>query len=154
MIIFLQFSACGYQYDASGHRKLLPNPVPRELPYEITGQLYAVWAGNECQLSIDQTSYYLILQGVNNPDSSDLHQQQARDQLRELLCQGPIRAVVNRRDQFQRGIARLYLGDTDINLEMILSGYARYDGTVFEGSSAFAEAEEIARREQRGIWQP
>jgi hypothetical protein len=151
MIIFVQFPACGYQYDASGNRKLLPAPVPRELPYEIVGRSYAVWSGNECQLSVGQTSYYLILQGVNHPDSSDLEQQSC-DHLQAILSQGPVRAVVNRRDPFQRGIARLYLGDMDINLEMILSGYASYDGTDFEGSSAFAEAEKIARSERRGIW--
>jgi endonuclease YncB( thermonuclease family) len=143
---------CGYLDDATGKRKLLPNPLPVEFPYEVVGTLRRVWMGNELQIDSGGATYYVLLQGVDNPNSTPVNEQHARDQLSRILGSAPVRIVVHERDEWERAIARAYSSDVDVNLELILSGYGRYDGTVFDGSDAFRSAEQSARQSKRGIW--
>ena len=152
LAIFIVVFGCGYFDDGSGKRKLLPNPLPNDFPYEVTGTLRHVWMGNELQIDSGAATYYVLLQGVNNPDSTPDHEQMAREQLSRILGQEPVRIIVNQRDEMQRAIARAYSGSVDVNLEMILTGFGQYDGTVFDGSDAFQSAEQLAKKSRRGIW--
>lgn len=152
MAICLLLSSCGYHYDAGGERKLLPCPLT-DLPCEVTGTVQHVWVGNEFQMEVGDRACYIVLQGVNNPDSIRRHEDMAYDKLKSLLAGVAINVNVNQRDSLQRAIGRVYVGDMDVNLEMVLTGYGRYDGSVFEGSEAFVAAEAQAKKQSLGIWQ-
>lgn len=151
MLAALTLSSCGYHFDDGGQRKLLPCPL-LDLPYEVTGSVQHVWVGNEFQMAVDDRAHYIVLQGVNNPDSHKHLEDMAYDKLKSLLSDLVIHVSVEQRDGLERAVGRVYVGDLDVNLEMILTGCGRYDGSVFEGSEAFAAAEDLAKRQNLGIW--
>ena len=151
LLVFLLLSSCGYHYDAGGQKKLLPSPL-LDLPYQLSGKVQHVWLGDQFQMADDERAHYIILQGVERPDSLQRHRDMAYDKLTSLLTGVVIDVNVDQRDDSERAVGRVYVGDKDVNLEMILTGYGRYDGTVFEGSDAFAAAEAQAKKQKLGIW--
>lgn len=151
MLAAMTLPSCGYHYENNGQRKLLPCPLV-DLPYEITGTLQQVWVGNEFQMAVGDRAHYIVLEGVNNPDSHKHLEDMSYGKLETLLMGEEIHVSVEGRDELERAVGRVYVGDLDVNLEMVLTGYARYDGTAFPGSDAFAAAEAHAKKQNLGIW--
>lgn len=147
----LLLTSCSYHYDGEGNRKLLPCPL-QELPYEIDGTVQDVWVGNEFQMEVGEHTHYIVLQGVNNPDSIRRHEDMSYDKLKSLLSDCIVHVNVNLRDERKRGVGRVYVGDMDVNLEMVLTGMGRYDGSVFTGWESFKSAEDSAKHQKLGIW--
>ncbi len=143
---------CQYFYDRTGEAKMIPCPLPDAFPYEVSGQLYRVWVGNEIQIQDGKYTSYLILQGVNNPDSGDEREEQAINHLYKLIGAGEIRAVVHEHDTLQRCIAQIFVGDTNLNLKMVADGWGQYDGSEFATAQQYTDAQEQARNNRIGIW--
>ena len=97
-------------------------------------------------------THYIVLQGVNNPDSIRRHEDMSYDKLKSLLSDCIVHVNVNLRDERKRGVGRVYVGDMDVNLEMVLTGMGRYDGSVFTGWESFKSAEDSAKHQKLGIW--
>ena len=148
----LVFASCGYFQDETGHRKLLPPPIPDQFPTSITGRPQNVWVGNEFQIVDDEHLHYCVLRGVDAPRPGNSFYEESRRALSDLIMNRQVRLISYARDSWQRAIVRAYVDDLDVNLEMILQGYARWDGSQFQGSDAFAAAQRLARMERRGLW--
>jgi len=62
--------------------------------------------------------------------------------------------VAEQRDGFERVVAIVYLGDTDVKAALVNEGrafaYRKYLG--FENDAFYCELEDEARRHERGIW--
>ena len=145
-------SGCHYFYDQVGEEKRIPSPVPRKLPYEIEGKIYRVWRGNELQIKSDMHTTYLILQGVNNPDSDEATEQASIDHMYSLFESEDVRAVVVAMDERKRAVAQVYSGDTNFNFEMIKDGWASFDGTQFSESDRYRKAQMEAQENRLGMW--
>ena len=145
-------SGCHYFSDEFGEEKMIPNPLPDQFPYELTGKAYKIWIGNEMQIKSDEHTSYVLLQGVNNPDTGDEREDQAIAQLWKLSGEGEIRIVVQSRDQLERVIGQIYAGQSNVNLEMIRSGWGQYDGSQFEQADLFQQTQRQAQAARRGIW--
>lgn len=143
---------CHYFSDKFGQEKMIPNPLPDSFPYELSGKVYKIWIGNEMQIKSDKHMSYVLLQGVDNPDTGDQREDAAVAQLYSLTGDGEIRIVVHARDRFERAIGQVYVGDRNINLEMIRSGWARFDGSDFELADDFERAQRDAQQAKRGVW--
>ena len=139
-----------YHYDETGERRLLPAPLV-DLPLEVEGIVQHVWLGNQFQMAVDEQAFCIVLKGVRHPETKEDHDD-AWYQLHELIKNEEIRVVIDQRDHLKRCVGRVFVGDKDINLEMILSGHGHFDGTSFEGSESFAAAEEHARKQRLGMW--
>ena len=144
---------CGFYEDEYGNRKLMPAPPPSHWPYELAGEPYAIERGDELLLVNGDTATFCRLQGIRAPQINDRCFLESGMFLKSLVEGRQVNGVVLEHDSEMRAVFRGYVGDTDLNLEMVLSGFARYDGTEFRGSSAFLKAEAQARDARRGMWQ-
>lgn len=164
----LLFLGCNFYTDETGRKKHLPASISTEVPYEIRGTGFGVWAGDEFQIESGQVATYCRLLGVDAPDAGQPDFETARDALRKLICDREVVATVVGRDDWQKClvVARISTrnsdddaagrdrgaGQLDVGLEMIRQGYAWFDGTEMEHAEAYRQAQAVARRERRGIW--
>jgi endonuclease YncB( thermonuclease family) len=71
-----------------------------------------------------------------------------------MLSNQTVTVTVHGRDDFQRELAIVRVGDRDIGLEMIEQGHVWFDGDERTGSSTnYADAQDSARRRRVGLWQ-
>ncbi len=69
-----------------------------------------------------------------------------------MIREHKFRVVILRHDEMRREIARVYIEDKNINLEMVKKGMAWWDGSEFEGVEKIKFAEQVARRKKIGLW--
>ena len=144
---------CGFYEDEYGNRKLMPAPPPDKCPYELAGKPYAIKSGDELLLVNGDTATCCRLQGICAPRIDEPWFLESGTYLKSLVEGRQVSGVVVRHDSQMRAMFRGYVGNTDLNLEMVLNGFARYDGTEFRGCEAFLKAETQARDAGRGMWQ-
>jgi endonuclease YncB( thermonuclease family) len=73
----------------------------------------------------------------------------ARDELRRHVGNAPVMCVPVDRDQYQRVVARCYLGNEDLNRWIVFAGWAI---AYKEFSRAYVPDEEAAHAGRRGMW--
>jgi len=152
-LVVVWLTGCDFYQDEYGNRKLLPAPPPTIVPYKLSGFPYGIKRGDELQIVAGETSTFCRLMGVRAPNQDDACFDESTQFLNSLVAGQVVHGTVVGHDAQMRASFRGYVGDLDLNLEMILHGYARYDETEFPGSEAFREAESQARRAGRGMWQ-
>jgi endonuclease YncB( thermonuclease family) len=94
------------------------------------------------------------LAGINAPESGECFSRGATDRLRSLVAGETVAIEATGVDQFDRTLAYLTLGDTLVNLEMVMSGSA-IATTPDHGDvvgSALLAAEEEAFSARLGLW--
>lgn len=143
---------CHYISDEFGEEKMIPNPLPTEFPYDLQGTAYKIWIADEMQLKSGPLTSYVVMQGVNNPDTGDELEQHAIAQLVKLTDDKELRIEVRSRDELERVIGQVYVGQRNINLEMIRSGWCQHDGSEFAEAPEFVAAQAEAQQAKRGMW--
>lgn len=152
MLSLLVASGCGYFYDQFGEVKRIPSPISENYPFEVDGNIYRVWRSNELQIKNDEHTCYLILQGVNNPDMKEAIEQQAIEAVHALLTEPLVKATVHATDDQNRFVGQVRCGDSDVNLEILKQGWGQWDGTEFDRTAEFKQAEADAKASKLGIW--
>jgi len=90
------------------------------------------------------------LSGIDAPELDQPHGRASRDALRGKIG-AAVRVEEQGRDQHGRLLGRLFVGDRDINLEMVAEGHAwAFEG--FRRDGPFDAAEASARSSGRGLW--
>jgi hypothetical protein len=145
---------CHYFCDPLGGEKRLPAPLAEKLPAKVEGEIYRVWTVNELQINYDIYRCYLILQGVAAIDGDENSTQAAVQFVTDAIGKNQLLATVAGYDHLKRSISQVQVNDKNLNLEIIRNGWGRYDGTRFEHSEDFARAEQVARENKLGLWQP
>ena len=133
--------------------KSLPAPLAEDFPYEIpSGERMRVWGGENFELSDNGVLHFLILEGVSAPKPSQPHYEESRKHLIQMLRGKRIRTVIQSRDHMMREMARVYVDDVDVNLQMVKDGMAWWDGTEINGFEEIKMAEAIAREAKLGLF--
>lgn len=94
------------------------------------------------------------LYGIDAPEKNQEFAGQSRKKLEKLTRGKKIRLQVMDTDKYGRYVAKVYVGKTYVNLEMVKAGLAwHYDFHADEETdAALAEAEEAARKARKGLW--
>ena len=91
------------------------------------------------------------LANIDAPELAQPHGPASRDFLASLTTNRAITIHSRGRDRYNRTLAALFSGDTNINLAMVRAGHAwRY--RYARKTGPIAEAESLARAEGRGLW--
>lgn len=91
------------------------------------------------------------LAGIDAPEFGQPYGEQARQALVGKLGGGLVRVEGDARDQHGRLLGTLWIGDRDINRELVAEGWAwAFGGFAADDDLLKAEAE--ARRQRRGLW--
>ncbi len=94
------------------------------------------------------------LYGIDAPEKNQEFAGQSRKKLEKLTRGKKIRLEVVDTDKYGRYVARVYVGKTYVNLEMVKAGLAWHYDFHADGAAdaALAKAEEAARKARKGLW--
>lgn len=128
------------------------------------GLAWGYWQADKRSLQvIDGDSLNLIgtrirLQGIDAPELSQTCTRngsswscgvEARQKLIELIAGRPVQCRVIELDKYSRTLANCYAGSTNLNKEMVRSGYAI---AYLRYSNEYASEQLDAMKAKRGIW--
>ncbi|MDH4385708.1 MAG: thermonuclease family protein [Caulobacter sp.] len=91
----------------------------------VTGKVVAVADGDTLTLlTASKAQLRIRLGGIDAPESGQAWGSRSRTMLREMTLGRQARLVVTDRDRYGRLVARVYVGSTDVNAEMVRRGGA------------------------------
>ncbi len=120
---------------------------------EIAGLVFRVSDGDTLTLRDARGDEWRIrLHGIDSPEKEQDFGQKAGAELARLVKNKNVRVTVQDIDKFGRVVGRVYLGEMDVNCEMVRLGWAWYYAAFAPDDQKLLQAEAEARREKRGIW--
>lgn len=118
----------------------------------LSGQIVGIADGDTLTLlTADKQQVKIRLYGIDAPEKGQPYGKQARAALSALAFGKEGRALPVDRDKYGRVVAWLFIGDTNVNAELVKQGaawvYRRYtqDATLLQ-------REREARQDRRGLW--
>ena len=118
---------------------------------EITGKVTRVSDGDTVWVSDSLGRHKVRLNRIDAPESEQPFGKESAAHLKSLIGGKTVRVEYSTTDQYGRILGIIYLGETDINLQMVRDGCA-WHYKHFDKTPAYAEAEREARTAKRGLW--
>lgn len=128
-------------------------------PGILTGRVTGVSDGDTITIVTSSFREYKIrLNGIDAPESSQDFGQASKKNLSRLIFGREVRVAWRKQDRYDRILGRVFVGETDVNLEQIRSGHAwfyrAYENELPASDRAsFDRAERESRNSARGLWQ-
>lgn len=120
--------------------------------YELVGKVVYVTDGDTVTLLDDARQQHKIrLHGIDAPERKQPYGAKSTDLLAGMVKGKVIRADCTERDKYKRNVCVLYVGDIDVNAEMVRQGGAWVYRQYYEGGE-YLKLEAEAKNEQRGLW--
>ena len=125
------------------------------LAAELTGKVVGVSDGDTLTLLVpDGASFKQVkvrLGEIDMPESKQPYGQRAKQALSDLAFGKQARVVVQDTDRFGRTVGRVYVGDVDVNAELVRQG-AAWVYRQFSRDRSLLTLEAEAKAAQRGLW--
>ena len=118
---------------------------------EFKGRCTKVIDGDTITVLHDGKPEAVRLEGIDAPEMDQEFGPMARGHLSALVLGRTVRVVATGTDKYQRTLARVRRGRTDINLRLVRSGYA-WQYLEYSNEKALADAQADAKRHARGLW--
>ena len=117
---------------------------------ELAGKVVRITDGDTLRLLVDRREVKIRLAEIDTPERGQPYGSRAKEVLSELAFGKPARVAVVDRDRYGRTVGRVYVGNLDVNAELVRRGAAWVYRKYAKDPSLFAlEAE--ARRAKRGL---
>lgn len=109
-------------------------------------------------LAPDGRQRKIRLNGIDSPEIGQEFGQASKRHLTKLILDRNVTVSGRKVDRYGRLVAKITIGDRDINLEQLRAGMAwyfrKYAGDVaIEDQQVYEKAESDARTERRGLWE-
>lgn len=95
--------------------------------------------------------YEIQIEGTDAPELKQAYGPESADALKKLVSEKSIRVTWKKKDNFERLLAQVYVGDDHINALMIRGGHA-WHFKRYNQSKELAAFETQAREEKLGLW--
>ncbi|MBS3087262.1 thermonuclease family protein [Candidatus Pacearchaeota archaeon] len=121
-------------------------------PKTTTAQVTKIIDGDTLQTSANQT---IRLLGINTPEKNEPFYQEAKTHLNNLVQNQTIQIESEQQDKYGRTLAYIFLNNQNVNAQILKQGLATL--YYYDHDSHYEElkkAEEFARLNQLGIWEP
>ena len=118
---------------------------------EISGKVTRVSDGDTVWVSTGHGRHKVRLNRIDAPESDQPYGKESAAHLKSLIGGKQVRVEYEKLDQYGRILGIIFLGETDINLQMVKDGCA-WHYKHFDKTPAYAEAERAARDAKRGLW--
>ena len=89
--------------------------------------------------------------GIDAPESHQAFGQKSKQHLSDYVAGKNVTVTWKSKDKYGRILGTVWLGSTDINLQMLRDGYA-WHYKRFDSNPTYAAAESEARAARRGLW--
>jgi len=119
---------------------------------ELRGKVVAISDGDTITvLDAHKEKHKIRLSGIDAPESKQAFGSKAKQALGERIGERNVVVEWKEKDRYGRIVGDVSLGDRNINLEMVEAGMA-WHYKRYSKSKELAAAEELARKERRGLW--
>jgi micrococcal nuclease len=156
----LALALAGCQPTAEPAKNLAPDgPSVLDTVSEPTGGEYPVTRivdGDTLHLDRNGEDVTVRLLRINTRERGEWGYKQGQTELKRLVEGKRVRLASDDepKDRYGRELAYIFVGDKNINLEMVRSGWSPFFTRYGKGqyADAFAKAEAEAREAKRGLW--
>lgn len=124
----------------------------------ISGRVVSVADGDTITvLDNSNTQHKIRLSGIDAPERTQPFGRRSREQLAELVAGKSVEVETDKTDRYGRSVGKIVLAGRDINLAMVVAGFAWHYKAYAKEQSAedqrlYAGAEIDARQANRGLW--
>jgi endonuclease YncB( thermonuclease family) len=118
---------------------------------EFVGKVVGITDGDTLRLLADRKQVKIRLAEIDTPERGQPYGSRAKEAFSELAFGKRARVVVVDRDRYGRTVGWVYVGDVDVNAELVRRGAAWVYRKYARDSALFA-LEDEARRAKRGLW--
>lgn len=118
-------------------------------PVEYRGKVVGVQDGDTFTLLVDKAEMKIRLHGIDAPESGQPFGSRSKEALSKLIY-GKEVTVRKTGTSWSRTTGYVTQGDTDVNAEMVKSGFA-WDSPQFS-KGKYAKLEHAAREQKCGLW--
>jgi endonuclease YncB( thermonuclease family) len=120
---------------------------------EITGRVIGVSDGDTITVldDMDQGKFRIRLDKIDAPEKKQAFGNKARQYLSTLIFGKKVSIRFKRIDNYGRVLGIVFLNGTEINRQMVQSGFA-WHYSYYDKTPAYIEAEKRARAEKQGLW--
>lgn len=117
-----------------------------------TGRVVGVVDGDTLTVQTEgQAQLRIRLHAIDSPERGQPYSDPALQLLADLVANRTIRFETVDTDSYGRSVARVYVGDTDVNAELVRRG-AAWVYRKYSDDRALLELEREAREQKRGLW--
>jgi endonuclease YncB( thermonuclease family) len=127
------------------------SPGDEAVPIRLAGEVVRVVDGDTIVLLADREPTRIRLAQIDAPEMGQPYGKRAKSELSRLAFGKPAKVEVVDVDRYGRLVGEVYVGDMNVNSEMVRSGHA-WAYTKYSRSTEIIELENEARRMQRGLW--
>jgi endonuclease YncB( thermonuclease family) len=124
-----------------------PSPVRTVLPGVVVG----VVDGDTADVRLASGMIRVRFHAIDAPESAQPHGAAAKQALSDLVFGKQVDVEPFEQDRYDRLVARLWLGDLDVNAEMVKAGHA-WTYRRYADDAAYCAYEKAARDLGRGLW--
>lgn len=119
---------------------------------ELSGTVVGIADGDTITLLDSSNHQYKIrLTEIDTPEKGQPWGNRAKDALAQKVFSQEVTVVSSGNDRYGRVLGRIYLGDRDINREMVAEGHA-WVYRQYMTDESLLEDENQARESQSGLW--
>lgn len=117
----------------------------------ISGRIVKVQDGDTVTLldSIN-TQYKIRLYGIDAPENGQEYGNKSKDYLSSLTAGKDVRVVVKGKDIYKRTLGVIYLGELNINAQMVRAGYAW--NYYYSKDKYYIKLQKEAQGKKIGLW--
>lgn len=116
-----------------------------------TGKCVGVTDGDSLFVLLDGREEEVRLEGIDCPEYRQAFSKRARQFTSSLVFGKQVRVREVTRDNYGRMIGRVYVGETDVSLELVRAGLA-WHYKRYSKDTLLSDAEVTARRNKVGLW--
>jgi len=118
----------------------------------LAGKVVSVQSGDTLVVkSPDNKEYRVRLIAIDAPELKQAYGDKAKAALSDLVLNKEVRVETNSKDQYDRPLGVLLLGERNINRELVEEGWA-WQFTRYDNSVELREAQERAKAAKKGLW--
>ncbi len=117
----------------------------------LFGSFVAIVDGDTFKAKVQGAVMDFRLQAVDAPERDQPYGVEATSELAKLVRSRELLFVYDDVDRYGRIVARVWVGNVDVNLEMISRGAAWFD-SEYANDDELYHAEQQAREAKRGLW--
>jgi endonuclease YncB( thermonuclease family) len=117
----------------------------------LAGVVVGIVDGDTADVRLASGMIRIRFHAIDAPESGQPHGQAAKAALSQLIYGKSVQLEPFEQDRYDRLVARVWLGDTDVNAEMIRTGNA-WTYRRYADEAAYCAFEKVARDLGRGLW--
>jgi len=118
----------------------------------INGKVIKIVDGDTFDiLTSNNTTLRIRMNAIDCPERTQDYYQVCKDALGGYIFGKKVSLITYGTDRYKRTIAEVYFGTEDINLKMIVNGYA-WHYKKYSSDAKMAQAEEEAKLQKNGLW--